>query len=54
MARAAIRLKCRREVEAKRGEFASFSHASLTSAVVLSVTLGSPRRTVDASRRSSS
>jgi len=54
MARAAMRLKCRRDVDAKRGEFASFSHASLTSAVGLSVNPWSPRFTLEASRRSSS
>src|SRR5450432_2944078 len=54
MARAAIRLKCNRDVFATAGEFASFSQASLTSAVGLSVALASLRLTAEAKRRSSS
>jgi hypothetical protein len=54
IARAAIRLKCSLDVAAMSGDFASLIHASFTSAVGLSVALGSPRRTLDASRRNSS
>ena len=54
MARAAIRLKWSFEVAANSGDFANFSQASLTRAVGLSVALGSPRRTLAASRRNSS
>ena len=54
MARAAIRLKCRHEAEPTCGELANFSQASLTSAVGLRVALGSPRFTLEASRRNSS
>src|SRR5580658_6396045 len=54
MARAAMRLKCRREVAAISGDLAIFIQASLTRAVGLSVAPGSPRRTLEASRRSSS
>jgi hypothetical protein len=48
-----MRLKCGGEVFANRGEAASLSQASFTRAVGLSVTLPSPRFTVDARRRSS-
>lgn len=54
MARAAMRLKCRRGAAAKLGELASFNQTSLTRAVGLSVALGSPRLTHDASLRNSS
>ena len=54
IARAAMRLKCRREVAAIPGCFASFSHASFTNAVGLRVLLGSPRLTLEARRRNSS
>src|SRR5262245_12472792 len=54
MARAAMRLKCGSVVCATAGLLASLSQASFTSAVGLSVTLLSLRRTLAASRRSSS
>ena len=54
MARAAMRLKCNREVAPISGAFANFIQASLTSAVGLRVALGSPRRTLEASRLNSS
>jgi hypothetical protein len=54
MARAAIRLKWAGEVAANSGEATSFSQASFTSAVGLSVRLGFSRRTDAARRRSSS
>ena len=45
-----MRLKCTRDVDANAGDDASLSHASFTSAVGLSVSPGSPRRTLDARR----
>ena len=54
MARAAIRLKCSREVVSKGGDFTSFNQASFTSAVGFRVELESFLLTVDARRRSSS
>src|SRR5271166_2400960 len=54
MARAAMRLKWRREAQAIAGCLASFSHASFTNAVGLRVMPGSPRLTLEARRSLSS
>ena len=54
IARAAMRLKCSFDVATKRGDFASFTQASLTSVVGVRVARGSLRFTADARRRSSS
>src|SRR5688572_3037721 len=54
MARAAMRLKCSREAGAMDSDAASLSHASWTSAVGVSVALGSPCLMIEASRLSSS
>jgi hypothetical protein len=54
IARAAILLKCNREVVAKLGELASLIQASFTSAVGFKVALGSLRFTLEANRRNSS
>jgi hypothetical protein len=54
MARAAIRLKCRGDVDRNDGDAASFIQASFTSVVGLMLAFQSLRLTLDARRRNSS